>query len=256
MAEHEKRRREVASQASYNFMYPNTFEIPYPVGMNEPSGLHPSLEQASHYAGTAGGLWPQADMSFRTDLPVINATQAEMLNANLFFDDASLPMVDPMHDMHFARRRASLLALEQQGSMIGQVFAPHSAFNRNMSNAFRQNQMGYEGGGPGQFVVVGALQEEPFPTQISHHDMMYEASTLPNFFDKTDTEQVDANAVVAAARQALHDSEALQNMGILDMSECNNMMAADFNRQDVITATQNYQHLKSRFTMPSNSGAA
>ena len=256
MAEHEKRRREVASQASYNFMYPNTFEIPYTVGMNEPAGLHPSLEQASHYAGTAGGLWPQADMSFRTDLPVINATQAEMLNANLFFDDASLPMVDPMHDMHFARRRASLLALEQQGSMIGQVFAPHSAFNRNMSHAFRQNQMGYEGGGPGQFVVVGALQEEPFPTHISHHDMMYEASTLPHFFDKTDTEQVDANAVVAAARQALHDSEALQNMGILDMSECNNMMAADFNRQDVITATQNYQHLKSRFTMPSNSGAA
>jgi hypothetical protein len=248
-------------QRSMNFplqdefaMHQESFDITH-MGMKaQQQKIHDNLNVSNRFLDASTGVWPEANINSRIPLiPAARRGSGMHYAPNLFSDGRQFH--DRMQNMPLNTSQLNAMqGMEhhQQGTLIGQVFTQDSTFNRDLSHRYRPSQS--------HFDMAGFSQEDQFARSLAPDDFIHPPSGHATFFDKPDSEpSVDADSVLAAAQQALHECDTLQTMGILDPSECSNFMAADLTRQQVITSNQNWQNqldIKSRDARARNSGAA
>jgi hypothetical protein len=232
-----------------------SFDIPH-MGMKaQQQQNHDNLNLSNRFVDASTGVvWPEANINSRT--PLIPSAQrgSGMHHAPNLFSDGN-QFHDRMQNMPLNTSHVNAMqGMERKklGTMIGQVFTQDSTFNRDLSHRYRPSQY--------HFDMAGAPQEDQFAHSLAPDDFIHPHSGPAAFFDKLDSEpSVDADAILAAAQRALHECDTLQTMGILDSSECSNLLAADLTRQQLITSHQNWQNqrdTKSRDARAQNSGAA
>jgi hypothetical protein len=237
-------------------MNQESFDIPH-MGMKaQQQQNHDNLNLSNRLVNVSTGVgWPEANINSR--IPLIPSAQrgsgSGMHHAlNLFWDGKQIH--DRMQNMPLNTSQINDMRgieQQQQGTMIG-LFTQDSTFNRDFSHRHRPSQY--------HFDMAGAPQEDQSARSIAPIDFIHPPSGPATSFDKLDSDpSVDADAVLAASQRALHECDTLQTMGILDSSECSNLLAADLTRLQVITSHQNWQNqrdVKSRDARARNSGAA